>query len=64
MSGPLLEYSLHCPYCDAPLTLLVDESAGPQAYTEDCQVCCQPMFVQVNADMDGQLTVNLEPENP
>lgn len=36
-----------CPYCGEPVQLLVDGSAGEQAYIEDCQVCCRPMTVEV-----------------
>lgn len=43
-----------CPYCGESLELLVDASAGDQQYTEDCQVCCQPMVVQVRFDEAGQ----------
>ena len=37
----------HCPYCGEVIELLVDPSAGPQRYTEDCEVCCRPMVVCV-----------------
>ncbi|WP_425459959.1 CPXCG motif-containing cysteine-rich protein [Hydrocarboniclastica marina] len=36
-----------CPYCGERLELLIDPSGGSQEYTEDCQVCCQPMVVRV-----------------
>jgi hypothetical protein len=36
-----------CPYCGEPIELLIDVSAGAQAYVEDCAVCCQPMRVAV-----------------
>ena len=36
------------------ITLLVDASAGAQQYVEDCQVCCRPMDVTVEAD-DGEV---------
>jgi transcription elongation factor Elf1 len=58
----LLEKAVHCPFCDAPLTLLIDASAGTQRYTEDCHVCCQPMDVSIWADSDGELSVTLEQE--
>lgn len=51
----LLERRLRCPFCDAPMTLLIDLSAGSQEYVEDCQVCCQPMLVRCDAD-DDELT--------
>ncbi|MDO3383189.1 CPXCG motif-containing cysteine-rich protein [Gilvimarinus algae] len=59
---PLAEKSIHCPFCDARLTLLIDESVGAQRYTEDCHVCCQPMDVIITEDMDGELSVTVEQE--
>ena len=57
------EHSVHCPYCDAPQVMLVDPSGGNRRYTEDCQICCQPIEVFVHEDMDGHLSVELAPEN-
>ena len=48
----LEEVSISCPYCGEPLIVLVDCSAGDQHYIEDCQVCCQPMVLDVQ--LDGQ----------
>lgn len=42
-----------CPYCGEKITLVIDCSAGPQQYIEDCQVCCQPMIVRVTIDEGG-----------
>ncbi len=36
-----------CPHCGEPISLLLDLSGGSQAYTEDCQVCCQPIHVSI-----------------
>ena len=54
MTGWLPEMLVHCPFCGEPITLVVDPTAGSQAYIEDCQVCCQPMQVRVEA-ADGEL---------
>lgn len=51
----LIEVSQHCPHCNAPISLLVDTSAGAQDYIEDCEVCCSPMRVLV----DGEFSVEL-----
>lgn len=48
------EERCHCPFCNEAITLVVDFSAGPQAYIEDCQVCCQPMEVVVGVDAAGE----------
>jgi hypothetical protein len=42
----------HCPYCDAPITLIIDPIKAYQSYVEDCEVCCRPMEVTTE---DGQL---------
>jgi hypothetical protein len=47
-----------CPYCGEPIELMVDESAGPSSYIEDCQVCCRPIQVDVAVD-DGQVSVRV-----
>ncbi len=53
------EQGADCPYCGEPLTLLVDESAGPQAYVEDCAVCCRPIEVRLDDDGAGGLTLSV-----
>ncbi len=54
MSSWLPEKRVSCPFCGEPITIVVDPSAGSQSYVEDCQVCCQPMQVHVEAE-DGEL---------
>lgn len=41
-----------CPYCGEAIELVVDASAGPASYVEDCPVCCHPMQVGVTVDGD------------
>lgn len=48
------EVVVSCPYCGEALELLVDNSGGDQDYTEDCQVCCQPMVVRVMFSETGE----------
>ncbi len=49
---------VQCPYCGEAIELLVDASAGPAAYVEDCPVCCRPM--QVEADgADDEITLRV-----
>ena len=54
MSSWLPEKRVYCPFCGEPITIVVDPSAGSQSYIEDCQVCCQPMQVHVEA-VEGEL---------
>jgi hypothetical protein len=39
------EVPFTCPYCAAPITMLVDPSVPEQSYIEDCEVCCRPIEV-------------------
>ncbi|MDX1516177.1 MAG: CPXCG motif-containing cysteine-rich protein [Woeseiaceae bacterium] len=50
MNRWLTEREISCPFCAETITILIDTSAGSQDYIEDCQVCCRPMHVHVNAD--------------
>ena len=52
-----------CPYCGEPITVLADASCGNQSYIEDCEVCCQPMIVNVFVDDDDQASVSLQRED-
>ena len=59
----LSEQGLHCPYCDAPISIVVDLSAGDQSYIEDCEVCCQPMQVQYNVvetELDSLVVLRMD----
>ena len=44
---------VHCPYCGEPFETNADASAGPCRYVEDCQVCCQPIEMELRVDGDG-----------
>jgi hypothetical protein len=54
---------IRCPYCGETLSILVDDSAGPQQYIEDCQVCCSPINIAVSFDEDGSPRVIAQDEN-
>jgi len=44
-----------CPYCGEQFDTQLDLSAGSQRYTEDCQVCCQPIEFIIEVGLDGNL---------
>jgi len=52
-----------CPYCSQPLNLLIDRSFNEQSYSQDCQVCCNPMIVNVEIDKENNITLTLIREN-
>jgi hypothetical protein len=55
MTEPLEARTIDCPYCGEPFDLLIDFSAGSQAYVEDCQVCCRPVHIELVFDIAGDL---------
>lgn len=48
--------AISCPYCGETIDLLLDASAGSQTYYEDCSVCCRPINVHMEVDLDGEIT--------
>ena len=61
----MLEWiTVHCPYCGEPFDASVDCSAGDQIYTEDCQICCNPILFKISVGPAGSLfNVEFEREN-
>ena len=41
------EHFFNCPYCNAPISMLLDNSIVVQQYIEDCEVCCNPIEVSM-----------------
>jgi hypothetical protein len=48
--------TVQCPYCGEPFDTLVDLSAGSASYIEDCQICCRPIELGIDVDVNGGLT--------
>jgi hypothetical protein len=53
---------IECPCCGEVITLVLDDSAGPQRYIEDCHVCCHPITVNVDIDADGEVFARVQSE--
>jgi hypothetical protein len=49
--------SVRCPYCGEPIELWVDSTLPHQQYVEDCEVCCRPMVVTVDATGEAPIVV-------
>ena len=45
-----IEHAFACPYCAAPISMLLDPSVPAQRYVEDCEVCCNPIELYVRFD--------------
>jgi len=41
------EHFFQCPYCWETISMLMDPSSHEQQYIEDCEVCCNPMEINV-----------------
>jgi hypothetical protein len=54
---------IECPYCGEVIRLVLDASAGPQRYIEDCHVCCRPITVDLDVDADGDARVRVQSED-
>jgi hypothetical protein len=44
---------INCPYCGEAFETSADASAGMCSYVEDCQVCCQPIEMELRVDESG-----------
>src|SRR3954469_18835500 len=47
--------TVNCPYCGEAFETQADASAGSCTYVEDCQVCCQPIEMELHVDAEGRL---------
>ncbi|PCH76651.1 MAG: CPXCG motif-containing cysteine-rich protein [Flavobacteriaceae bacterium] len=44
-----------CPHCWEEISMLLDTSVSSQTYIEDCEVCCNPIQVEVECSQ-GEIT--------
>lgn len=59
----VIESSIDCPYCGERISVLIDDSVPDQQYTEDCQVCCRPIVLDIVCDSRGGVAVLARSEN-
>ena len=38
-----IEHFFSCPYCGAPISMILEVLPVRQEYIEDCEVCCNPI---------------------
>ncbi|TNF43058.1 MAG: CPXCG motif-containing cysteine-rich protein [Cytophagales bacterium] len=50
----MFEHFFHCPHCFQEISMLLDPSVSRQEYIEDCEVCCNPIELQVEFE-EGEL---------
>lgn len=44
----MLEYFFQCPHCWEEISMLLDTSVNRQTYIEDCEICCNPIEINVH----------------
>ena len=49
------EQFFQCPYCWEQISMLVDTSVKQQSYVEDCEVCCNPIDIEITTQ-SGEVT--------
>ena len=42
-----IEHFFCCPYCGEDISMLIDLNFNNQFYTEDCEVCCRPIEINL-----------------
>ncbi|MFK7747594.1 MAG: CPXCG motif-containing cysteine-rich protein [Kordia sp.] len=48
------EHFFQCPHCWEEISMLIDTSVRTQKYIEDCEVCCNPIELEVISE-DGEI---------
>ncbi|QYH41013.1 CPXCG motif-containing cysteine-rich protein [Algoriphagus sp. NBT04N3] len=54
----MIEHFFQCPYCFEEISMLLDPSVSRQEYIEDCEVCCNP--IQINLELEENEIVYIE----
>ncbi|MBC3845031.1 CPXCG motif-containing cysteine-rich protein [Winogradskyella echinorum] len=44
------EYFFQCPYCWEQISMLIDTSQKQQNYIEDCEICCNPIQIELTIE--------------
>ena len=55
-----IEHAFSCPYCLAPISMLLDPSIASQTYVEDCEVCCSPIEIRYQIEDDAVAAFSAE----
>ncbi len=63
-SPPLLivqvSASINCPFCGQTFELVIDTSIASQRFTTDCEVCCRPVEILVEAEPGEILSLDVQ----
>ena len=51
--------SIACPFCGQSFEIVIDTSIASQRFTTDCEVCCRPFEVHVEAEPGEILSLDV-----
>lgn len=54
------EYFFQCPHCWEEISMLIDTSVVAQNYIEDCEVCCNPIQLNIQIEEGEIISFNAE----
>ncbi|MCA0151733.1 CPXCG motif-containing cysteine-rich protein [Winogradskyella vincentii] len=57
----MYEHFFQCPYCWEQISMLIDSSQNSQIYIEDCEICCNP--IQINVSCENNELLSFQAEN-
>ena len=58
------DYFINCPYCMESISTRIDITGGQkQSLIYDCEVCCQPILIHIEIDVNGIATLTTEKES-
>jgi len=52
--------SINCPFCGQTFELVIDTSIASQRFTTDCEVCCRPVEIFVEAEPGQILSLDVQ----
>lgn len=52
----MLEHFFQCPYCWETISMLIEVSEYQQKYIEDCEVCCNPIQLEITIENQEIIT--------
>ena len=53
------EHFFQCPYCWEEISMMLDSSVRNHTYVEDCEVCCNPIELQVKFEDNELIALNI-----
>lgn len=54
---------IYCAHCGEKIEIVLDYSAGPQKYIEDCEICCRPLLIEILFDLELNPVVRIKEQD-